>query len=297
LEFYERVKVKNSFYLSNKMSKVNTFFDKVFVINLFDKTARWKKVSSQLKRRKIKAERFIAIDGRCKDQGPAGCVQKLKSLELTHNVKITKPRGVPYKEIVPASSLTIGTILLLRAMVKNKWKRMLILEDDVDLARNFEKRFRAGIKSLGKKKWDLLYLGCGAECGHRDVSYDKTAKINKKSTISKVLGVTEPGEVIYVKYKNDLRAPCEDTFCRTITPKISGAPIPGGTWAYGVTLAGAKKILKLMKTKSGVEDAGIHIDQVYKMYCETGELKCMAFDPPVVWHQEGYIRTDSDIPW
>jgi hypothetical protein len=279
------------------MSKVNTFFDKVFVINLFDKTARWKKVSAQLKRRKIKAERFIAIDGRCKDQGPIGCVQKLKSLELTHNVKITKPRGVPYKEIVPASSLTIGTILLLRAMVKNKWKRMLILEDDVDLARNFEKRFKAGIKSLGKKKWDLLYLGCGAECGHRDVSYDKTAKINKKSTISKVLGVTEPGEVIYVKYKNDLRAPCDDDWCKTITPKISGAPIPGGTWAYGVTLAGAKKILKLMKTKSGVEDAGIHIDQVYKMYCETGELKCMAFDPPVVWHQEGYIRTDSDIPW
>jgi len=270
------------------MSKVNTFFDKVFVINLFDKTARWKKVSAQLKRRKIKAERFIAIDGRCKDQGATGCRQKLKSLELTHNVKITKPSGYSYKEIVPASSLTIGTILLLRAMVKNKWKRILILEDDVDLARNFEKRFRA---------WDLLYLGCGAECGHRDVSYDKTSKINKKSTISKVLGVTEPGDVIYVKYKNDLRSPCEDTYCKTITPKISGAPVPGGTWGYGISLAGAKKILKLLKNKDGIEDAGIHADQIYKMYCETGDLKCMAFDPPVIWHQEGYIRTDSDIPW
>ncbi len=280
------------------MSKVNTFFDKVFVINLFDKTARWKKVSAQLKRRKIKAERFIAIDGRCKDQGATGCRQKLKSLELTHNVKITKPSGYSYKEIVPASSLTIGTILLLRAMVKNKWKRILILEDDVDLARNFEKRFRAGIKSLGKKKWDLLYLGCGAECGHRDVSYDKTSKINRKSTISKVYGHMEPDDdVIYVKYKNDLRSPCEDTYCKTITPKISGAPVPGGTWGYGISLAGAKKILKLLKNKNGIEDAGIHADQIYKMYCETGDLKCMAFDPPVIWHQEGYIRSDSDIPW
>jgi GR25 family glycosyltransferase involved in LPS biosynthesis len=275
------------------MSKVNKFFDKVFVINLYDKTARWNKVNSQLKRRKIKAERFIAVDGRCKDQGRAGCIAKLKSFEIAYNLKISVPRGTTLQELVPASSLTIGTILLLRAMVKNKWKRILILEDDVELCRNFEKKFTQGIKSIGKKKWDLLYLGCGNKCGHRDIGTfdDKGKNLNKISTISKVLK-SSPEDSIYVRYKNDLRNPCEVVECSAVTPNISHAPSPGGTWAYGITLKGAKKVLKIIG-----KDVGVHIDQVYKDYCDTSTLNCVAFDPPVIWHQDGYFRTDTDIPW
>ena len=125
------------------MSTVNKFFDKVFVISLFDKTQRWNKVVKQLKRKKIRAERFVAIDGRCKNQGIKGCRDKLRSFELTHDVKITKSKDMTLKELIPACSLTIGTILLLRAMVRNKWKRILIFEDDVELSRKFQKRLRA----------------------------------------------------------------------------------------------------------------------------------------------------------
>jgi len=275
------------------MSKVNKFFDKVFVINLYDKTARWNKVNSQLKRRKIKAERFIAVDGRCKDQGKKGCIAKLKSFEIAYNLKISIPNGTSLQELVPASSLTIGTILLLRAMVKNKWKRILILEDDVELCRNFEKKFTQGINSMNKKKWDLLYLGCGNKCGHRDIGTyeDRSRKLNKISTVSKVLKES-PEDSIYVRYKNDLRNPCEVVKCNAVTPNISRAPSPGGTWAYGITLAGARKVLKIIG-----KDVGVHIDQVYKDYCDTSKLNCVAFDPPVIWHQDGYFRTDTDIPW
>ena len=155
---------------------LNKYFDKIFVINLFDKLKRWKKVSAQFKRRKINIERFIAIDGRCKLQGKQGCKEKLKNFEMVYNVKISNSRKHPLQELVPASSLTIGTILLLRAMVKNKWKRMLICEDDIELQRNFIKKFQKGIGELGGHKWDLLYLGCGWTCGVHDISKEKNCK-------------------------------------------------------------------------------------------------------------------------
>jgi len=268
-------------------SAVNTYFDKVFVINLFDNEKRWKTMDKSMKRRNIKADRFIAIDGRCKNQGLAACKQKLKSLELTHNVTIKIPKGYSHQEIIPASSLTIGTIVLMRAMVKNKWKRMLIFEDDVDFGRNFEKKFREGIKGLGKKPWDMLYLGCGSLCGHKDVSNAKSKNTPYLSTMAQVLG----NDNLWVKYKNDLRNTCEEDSCSSVTGSISNAESPGGTWCYGVSLKGAKKILKL------IGDAGQHIDQIYKTECEEGNLKCLAFDPPIVWHQEGYFRTNTDIPW
>tara|TARA_Y100000389_G_scaffold204740_1_gene259323 strand:- start:1219 stop:1389 length:171 start_codon:yes stop_codon:yes gene_type:complete len=56
--------------------------------------------------------------------------------------------------------LTIGTILLLRAMVKNKWKHILICEDDILLSRGISNKFKKGIKEIGGKNW-IYYLGAG----------------------------------------------------------------------------------------------------------------------------------------
>ena len=80
------------------------------------------------------------------------CLEKLKTFELIYNVKIPVKKKDKLYQIVPATSLTIGTILLLRAMVKNKWKRMLICEDDIYLQRNFEQRFKQGINFVGQQE-------------------------------------------------------------------------------------------------------------------------------------------------
>ena len=200
--------------------------------------------------------------------------------------------------MVPASSLTIGTILILREMVRQKWKHILIMEDDVELGYGLEKKFKKGIKTLpeSEKDWDLLYLGCGNSCGHRDISDKKTSRTNKISTINQKLEDYE--DPIYVMYKNDLRIPCPfpawdvDLECPSVSEYISEAPMPGGTWAYAVSLKGAKRILKLIG-----KDAATHIDQVYKDGCRDGSLKCLGFDPPLIWHKDGYFRADTDIPW
>lgn len=270
------------------MSAFNKFFDKIFVINLYDKVERWKKVQKQFCNRKIKIERFVAIDGRCMKEGKTACEDKLKTFEIMYNVKISNDQGYPLKTLVPASSLTIGTILILRYMVKHNLERILICEDDIELSRGIENKFRQGIKEIGNQEWDLLYLGCGGACGSKGVSYEKTRK-NKHFS-----GVAEKYEEdeYFVSVKEDLRRPCEVEECIPFSEHISYAKKPGGTWAYAFSLKGAKKMLKLIK-----DDAGEHIDHLLGDNIKVGKVTALAFDPPIVYHEGGIERIGSDIPW
>jgi|UniRef100_A0A6C0CZD8 GR25 family glycosyltransferase involved in LPS biosynthesis len=274
--------------VTKKRSNLNKFFDKIFVISLFDKFERWEKVSKQFKSKKIDIERFIAIDGRCSKEGEVGCLQKLKTFEMIYNVTISNKKNYPLKEIVPAASLTIGTILILREMVKRKWSHILICEDDVILSRSLEKKFAEGIKEIGDRKWDLLYLGSGNQTGNNGISFNKNSRNKNLSDIAKFLPIDKD---FFVEYKDDLRVPCEE-LCKPISEHISIAYNPGGTWAYAYSLRGAKKLLRLLDN-----DAGNHIDKLIGEQTMDGKLKALAFDPPIVWHEGGAIRPDSDIPW
>lgn len=66
-----------------KNISINIFYTKIFCISLSYKE-RWKKVSEQFKKEKIKIERFIAIDSRYKQKKS---VYK-KSFELAYNIRI-----------------------------------------------------------------------------------------------------------------------------------------------------------------------------------------------------------------
>lgn len=267
--------------------KLDTFFSKIYVINLYDKPEKWLKVKKQFDRKKINVSRFVAIDGRCMDQGDKACLEKLKTFEMIYNVKIPTKKSMKISELVPASSLTIGTILILRHMVKMKYPRILICEDDIELNRNLTERFTKGINSLKKAKkenWDLLYLGCGDRCGVQGISETKSKKINNLSQLSQYID-----EEYYVQNANDLRSLCDD--CDKITPYISNTIHPGGTWCYAYSLKGARKVLKLIDN-----NAGNHIDQLVANQVEDGRLTAYSFDPPIVFHEK-HTREGSSIPW
>ncbi len=275
------------------MTKLNTFFDEIYVINLFDMIERWDKVYKQFKKRGIRVNRFAAIDGRCKAQGDEGCEAKAKSFEISYNVvinaKLAKRKGWKLIELLPASSLTIGTVLLLRHMVKHKMKRILICEDDIVLSRNFEKNFAKGIKELEKSKyaksWDLLYLGCGNLCGDKGISEEKTSKTKHISQLSQFVG-----DDWYVNNKDDLRMTCDE--CKNVSEHLSIADEPGGTWCYAYSLKGAKKLLKLIDNK-----VYNHIDKIIAKEVVNSNVRALAFNPPIVMHEYGAIRSDSQIPW
>ena len=267
----------------------NSFFDKIFVISLYDNTKRWKNVDNAFKRRHIKVERFVAIDGRCKTQGRQGCLDKLNSFEMAYNVKIPIKKGMRLQELVPASSLTIGTILLLREMVKKKWKHMLICEDDIHFVPDVVRRFKQGIKELGRKKWDILYLGCGNQCGTRGMSENKTRKTKYISPWNENRAISDK---FYVNLKDDLRMMCDDKECYPISEHLSRAYNTGGTWCYAYSLAGAKKVLQLINN-----NAGNHIDQLLQILSRRKKLMAVAFDPPIVLHEDLRKGRVSDIPW
>jgi len=279
--------IRRSRSRKQRSNMFKNFFNKIFVISLYDQVKKFEKVEKQFKNRGIKVDRFIAIDGRCKKEGDKACKDKLNSFEIRYDVTISNKKKLPLKELIPASSLTIGTILLLRKMVKEKWDYILICEDDIELTRGFELKFKQGIKEIGNYKWDILYLGCGGECGLRGISEDYSSKNKFKSEVGDIYDWE-----FYLNNKNDLRFPCEDS-CEIFSEHISIPNAAGGTWCYAYSLAGAKKILKLID-----DDAGNHIDQILKSNMGAGNpIKALAFDPPIVYHEHIIQREGSTIPW
>jgi GR25 family glycosyltransferase involved in LPS biosynthesis len=267
-------------------SEFNRYFDKIFVISLFDKEARWKKVYDQFKKQGIDVERFVAVDGRCSSQGRQACIDKLRSFEMGYDVYINYDKSTNLQEIVPAASLTIGTIILLRTMVRKKWARILICEDDIELTPDMKKRFKKGITEIGPAKWDTLYLGVGGEGGNRGIAEgdsDENEGIVHESQLNEHYDLE-----VYVKDRRDLRIPSSN--CPEFSSQISRACRPGGTWCYSFSLSGAKKFLKMIDG-----DAGEHVDQLLKQGVADGKIKALAFDPPIAWHEFG--RVDSAIPW
>jgi GR25 family glycosyltransferase involved in LPS biosynthesis len=271
-------------------NEFNTFFSKIFCISLYDNNTRWEGVEKQFKKRKINIERFVAVDGRCK-KGEKDCRDKLKSFELSYNVKIPVKKGSTMSKTLPAASLTIGTILLLREQVRNKWPRILICEDDIYLNRNILKNFKQGIDEIGRKKWDVLYLGCGGNCGSKGISRKKS------QTYKHISPWNENGaddDEFYVHQRNDLRTICYDNYCESkqISEHISKPYRAGGTWCYAYSLAGAKKTLKIIDN-----NASNHIDQLLMDMMEDGDIKALAFDPPIVMHEDMRGGRVTDIPW
>ena len=264
---------------------LNSYFNKIFVINLKGKDERWRKVTARFRKAGIKYERVEAVDGRCATKQI--CDEKRLVLEDKYNVKI------PKKLILPAAALTIGTIEILRRQVQEGWERVLICEDDIEFDSKLTSRFREGVEELDKvlPSWDVLYLGCGNECGHRGVSRYKT-RVTRHLT-SWAIGNSR--HEFYVRHPDDLRLPCRRsrrTSCRPASRNLSRPVAPGGTWCYAISLRGAKHMLEYMNGK-----ADDHIDQVLIQAIDDGSIKAIAFDPPIVWHEAGAVRADTDIPW
>jgi glycosyl transferase family 25 len=262
-------------------SVFNRFFDKIFIINLKDSPHRLKKVAKEYRNKHIKFDVFEAINGRCKKVSI--CKQKQKTFSERYGVQYGNRIANP-KERVPASSLTLSQRLIYMETIRQGWERVLISEDDVWLTDDVEKRFKQAIKEL-PDDWDMLYLGCGAECGVKGISEKKT-KRNKYLT-----DLAEHYDVAWhVSVKEDLRSTCDD--CKIHSSQLTIPEHPGGTWNYAVSNKGARKLLEIMGNRIGQ-----HCDKIYPVAIAEGKIKAYALDPPVIYHEAGAFRADSAIPW
>lgn len=268
---------------------MNKFFDRIFIMNLKDRPDRFEKVTKQFIKKGIKYTRYNAIDGRCKDCSSRQTSKKRKEMSEKYKMKIDS--WLPPS----AAAHILGTVELMKRQIRNKWKRILIFEDDMILVPGIMKKFENGIKDL-PDKWDMLYLGCGRECGHRGISKKKTKK-NKYLTPLSI--VKSKNYKWYVEHKDDLRMPCDEHRCESVirpdghpSKYLSYAFTPTGNWAYCFTLGGAKKFLKFLDGR--VHE---HTDQLLLQAKEEMNMTFVSFDKPIVMHEEGALRSDSDIDW
>jgi len=262
-------------------SVFNRFFDKIFIINLKDSPHRLKKVAKEYRNKHIKFDVFEAINGRCKKVSI--CKEKQKEFSKRYGVQYGNSIKNP-KERIPASSLTLSQRLIYMETIRQGWERVLISEDDVWLTSDIEKRFKQAIKEL-PDDWDMLYLGCGAECGLKGISESRTKKNRYITPLSEHYDINW-----HVSVKEDLRSLCED--CKVHSKNLTLPESPGGTWNYAVSNKGARKLLEILGNRIGQ-----HCDQVYRNAIFNGDIKAYALDPPVIYHEGGAFRGDSAIPW
>jgi len=50
--------------------------------------------------------------------------------------------------------------------------------------------------------------------------------------------------------------------------------------------------------KEVLTDVNMYFDSTgIRIMCMDGKIKAYSFDPPIVMHEEGAIRSNTDIPW
>ena len=127
------------------MSYVNKVVDKVYVINLDRDTERLQKTKQQLDKLNIEFTRFPAILGaqvktsnHLTDFCLKYCTDGIKGCAMSHKT-------------------------IWEDMLKNNYKHVLVLEDDVSFSDDFEHLFKTGWDQV-PKDFDMFYLGCNFNC-------------------------------------------------------------------------------------------------------------------------------------
>lgn len=115
------------------MKTLNNFFSKIYCINLDRRPDRWEQCVDEFKRNDVFVERVSAVDGKEFPKSRMGIKSGAYGLLLT-NIKI------------------------LEDAILNKYENILIFEDDVKFAENFNEIFSENIAEL-PQNWNLLYLG------------------------------------------------------------------------------------------------------------------------------------------
>lgn len=142
------------------MKTLNDYFTKIYVINLDRRPDRMQECQIEFNKIGIKVERIAAIDGN----------------------NIPDAEDLSPRDKACFAVTTLHTRLIENAML-NKYSNILIFEDDVVFADNFNEILNERIKFL-PEDWDLLYIG-GNHIFHVDgfdlITGDKNFKVTKEN--------------------------------------------------------------------------------------------------------------------
>lgn len=153
---------------------INTYFDKIYVINLERRTDRKANIERRLAKNNITNYRiFPATDG---SKAP------MYHYYLRH-------KG--FTDTPGAFGVLATAVRLIEDAVRNKYKRILILEDDAVFHKNFTLKFNERIQLI-PQDWKLLYFGTSMRKNRiHEVSQKNTGKkyLTSKGSIAGAFAV------------------------------------------------------------------------------------------------------------
>ena len=145
-----------------KGSLLNEYFDKIYIVNLEHQTGNRIKVVNQLKKLNIKYELFTATNGYVGEplkkwdeyiSRPLGSLERyndFSELEIKRGKKLIESAG--------AIGYIFTYLQILGDAKAQGLKRILILEDDIIFARDFEAKFKKFVSEVSSD-WKILQLG------------------------------------------------------------------------------------------------------------------------------------------
>lgn len=136
----------------------NSYFDKIFYINLDRRWDRKKECDAELLKHDIVAERFTAHDG-----------DRFKTRSLLKQNEV-------------ACCMSHSDILQMQ--IDNGWQRILILEDDVQFVDDVQEKFFEHLREI-PSDWLMIYLGGNHEMKPTPLEgSERIKKINRTYTTS-----------------------------------------------------------------------------------------------------------------
>lgn len=125
------------------MNILNEYFDKIYCINLDDRSDRWEVCEDMFNRYNLKVERFSGINGKQLDFG----FDTVKNCELAGTLSHSK---------------------VIKKAIDSKFSNVLILEDDIEFKEGFFENFEILYKSV-PPNYDILFFGGNHTGGYKKV--------------------------------------------------------------------------------------------------------------------------------
>jgi GR25 family glycosyltransferase involved in LPS biosynthesis len=127
---------------------INSYFDKIYCLNLERNSEKWQKTNTQFKKLNINVDRFLGIDGNNISDDEFNEISNRKISEVDSS-------KLGLIENKYALGCLMSHIEIIKEAKSAGYKRILIFEDDVILSNEFNER----ISQINKLNWELLYLG------------------------------------------------------------------------------------------------------------------------------------------
>lgn len=131
---------------------INTYFDKIFCINLDKEKQKWQNVHKIFKENHIQVERFNAISGSLITN------EEFEVLVKKYNPEKLKGENASfYGHIENKNSLAclLSHLEIIKKSKNKGYKKILIFEDDIFISKNFISR----IEEAKRLNWKMIHLG------------------------------------------------------------------------------------------------------------------------------------------